>query len=479
MSRTAPSSDDLASDALDALVSDLVATRAMMSALQAHEATVMAGVMAVADAAAVVRDRSEADLQHRSVAAEVAAALRVSDRTVQRQLADAALLTERFPATHAALRAGLISRAHVSVIMDAGRHLADPDDLARYEAMILPYAQTVTAGRLRPVARLRVERVLPSSLQDRHDRAVALRGVRVIDGDDGTADLHAFGLKAAIAHGIHDRLTALAHRIERGGPTRNGRDDALDDRVRGGEGDGELVPDARTMDQLRADILADLALATDPVAHRIPTGLAAIRASVQVTVPVLTLLPGSEGARTTRAVTAVAATAVPDGTSAAGHCPTGADFGPADLAGYGPIDPDTARHLAGHAPGWDRILTHPISGAILAVGRYRPSKAIARALRARDRHCRFVGCRQPVHRCDLDHTRDAHAGGRTAVCNLANLCRRHHILKHHTAWQVRQLPGGILEWTSPTGRVYTDVPVSTVAFAPTPEPDSSPDPPPF
>lgn len=218
-------------------------------------------------------------------------------------------------------------------------------------------------------------------------------------------------------------------------------------------------------------------MATDPVAHRIPTGLAAIRASVQVTVPVLTLLPGSAGARTTGIAPTV--TTVPSGTSETAHCPADAAFGPADLAGYGPIDADTARRLAGHAPGWDRILTQPISGAILAVDRYRPSKAIARALRARDRHCRFVGCRQPVHRCDLDHTHDAHAGGRTDVCNLANLCRRHHILKHHTAWQVRQLPGGILEWTSPTGRVYTDVPVSTVAFAPTPAPDCSPDPPPF
>jgi len=73
MSRTAPFPDDLASDALDALVSDLVATRAMMSALHAHEATVLAGVMAVADAAAAVGDRSEAELHHRSVAAEGAA----------------------------------------------------------------------------------------------------------------------------------------------------------------------------------------------------------------------------------------------------------------------------------------------------------------------------------------------------------------------------------------------------------------------
>ncbi|WP_292875517.1 hypothetical protein, partial [Microbacterium sp.] len=84
-------------------------------------------------------------------------------------------------------------------------------------------------------------------------------------------------------------------------------------------------------------------MATDPVAHRIPTGLAAIRANVQVTVPVLTLLPGSAGARTTGIAPTV--TTVPSGTSETAHCPADAAFGPADLAGYGPIDADTARRL--------------------------------------------------------------------------------------------------------------------------------------
>ena len=49
-------------------------------------------------------------------------------------------------------------------------------------------------------------------------------------------------------------------------------------------------------------------------------------------------------------------------------------------------------------------------------------------------------------------------------------------MKQFTAWQVRQLPGGVLEWTSPLGRVYTDEPPTpTVHFVPDP-PD---DPPPF
>ena len=75
----------------------------------------------------------------------------------------------------------------------------------------------------------------------------------------------------------------------------------------------------------------------------------------------------------------------------------------------------------------------------------------------------------PTRRCDADHTLDFARGGPTATENLANLCRRHHTLKHQTSWTVVQRHGGVLEWTSPTGSTYTDRPVSTVAFAPDPE----------
>ncbi|MDD7963642.1 HNH endonuclease, partial [Microbacterium sp. NE1TT3] len=43
--------------------------------------------------------------------------------------------------------------------------------------------------------------------------------------------------------------------------------------------------------------------------------------------------------------------------------------------------------------------------------------------------------------------------------------KRHHDVKHHTRWRVRQLAGGLLVWTSPTGRVYReDAPPPVVAF---------------
>ncbi|WP_191621866.1 HNH endonuclease signature motif containing protein, partial [Microbacterium caowuchunii] len=192
-----------------------------------------------------------------------------------------------------------------------------------------------------------------------------------------------------------------------------------------------LASDERTTDQIRADLLADMLLTTTPGADPyLPGdgdgGLGAIRAVVQVTVPVLTLLGRSDL--------------------------------PADLTGTSPIDGPTARKLAGNAPGLDRILTHPITGAVLTTDRYQPTADLKRFLRGRDHRCRFPGCRMTAIRSDIDHTRDYADGGPTEAGNLAHLCRGHHTLKHATPWRVRQLAGGVLEWTSPAGLTYTDHP---------------------
>lgn len=50
--------------------------------------------------------------------------------------------------------------------------------------------------------------------------------------------------------------------------------------------------------------------------------------------------------------------------------------------------------------------------------------------------------------------------------NLAHFCRRHHTDKHQTAWRVRQLGRGVIEWIGPTGRRYADRPPAVVRFVP-------------
>lgn len=113
-------------------------------------------------------------------------------------------------------------------------------------------------------------------------------------------------------------------------------------------------------------------------------------------------------------------------------------------------------------------MTCPVTGTILAVDRYRPSEEIRRALRVRDEHCRFPGCRQPAHRCDADHSLAAAEDGETSLNNLALLCRRHHVMKHAAAWSITHQGHGVLEWTSPSGRTYVDTPHRRCASSPPP-----------
>jgi hypothetical protein len=366
----------------------------------------------------------EAELPLRSLAAELATAGRVSDRTVQRRMSDAAILAESFPATFEAWDAGRVSAGHVAVIMEHGLPLADPDARAALEREALSRAEDSTPGRLGAALARVAESLQPRTLAERHQEARADRGACVRDIGDGMAEFSTVQ-PAVLAHAMYDRITQQAKAIKTADPA-----------------------DARTVDQIRADLVADMLLTTSPSAETGAGmsdgfgGLAAIQAIVNVTVPALAL--------------------------------AGVTDEPAELVGRCPIDPATARQLAGHATGWERVLADPITGCVLAVDRYTPSADMKRFLRARDQHCRFPGCRQPAHRCDRDHTLDYALGGETSTCNLACLCKRHHTLKGETPWSVRQLGGGVLEWTSPGGHVYIDKPPpAVVVFTP------STDPPPF
>lgn len=446
--------DALGWPALDALVSTLIDTRRRVAALQAAEARLLADateLVIARTAESRAQGRSQADLPLREVALELGMAMRASDRTVQGRMSDAAILVGRLPRTLAAWEEGRIDAAHAWAIVRAGVAIGDPDRLARYEDLALAAAETESPGRLVPVVRALAAAVDPDTFQDRLTRAADDRSVRVYDLDEGMARLIA-DLPAPLAYGIRDRLTEMARAVL--APQQGGEGDpagaagpagaesadvAAPACLRTGPGirrerlaQGENGTDPRTMDQARADVLADLLLGGSPIAHG--TDLGAIAARIHITVPALTLAGvGSE---------------------------------PALLAGYGPIDPELARRLAFAAPGWDRVFTDPHTGAVLAVDRYRPSAELRRYHAVRDERCRTPGCRRAAHRCDLDHTVDAARGGATAVGNLALFCRRHHTDKHATAWRLRQLSGGVIEWIAPTGRRYRDRPPATVRFVP-------------
>ena len=385
------------------------------------------------------RSGSEAEMSVRDVAAELACAVGLSDRTVQRRMADAATLRDSFPLTLGALGAGQISSAHAQAIHDEGVRLP-AEARGGYEGAVID--RTVggdralpTAGRLRAFAKAIAEKLHPATMHERHRTARADRRIWVQHLDDGMSEFRAL-IPTVQAQGGEDRLTAFARVVHEA-------ESAAD-------AECSVESERRTLDQLRADVFCDVLLtghATLPeIDERGREAVDAIRPAVQITVPVLTLLGGTD-------------TSSDGPTAPAARMPAA----PA-LAGRVPIDPEIARRLAGAATLWDRVLTDPITGDVLAVDRRFPSEAQRRHLRARDEHCRFPGCRMPAARSDIDHTIDHQHGGPTAIDNLAHLCRRHHSLKHLTAWTVAQESRGVLVWTSPEGRIYTDHPPPALRF---------------
>ena len=429
---------------LEMVVDDLVATERELNRLQARkQASLNRAVQLVIDEdkrTGATGARSE--VARRTVQESIAVELRVTGRTVSTWMDFASKLMYSYPATYSSLAAGDLSRDHVGIIVEEGLIIRDSGKLATYESEIIQFAQTASTRRLRTYAKRLAEQLTDDSLEERHAAAKKKRGVWIDPSADGMAWLRAY-LPATEAAAIHGRISHLAWQL------RN-RD----------ENEHTSSPD-RSLSELRADVLGDLVLQSDPFALGVFSGsndtpVPRIDARVQVVIPIMHLMGRSPA-----------------------DCPAGLDrfagfFGPSDCQGYGPIDPKAARLLAGEASEWERVLVHPISGTVLEVDRYRPSASMRRLLGARDQHCRFPGCAAPIWRCDLDHTLDHALGGPTHIDNLGSLCRSHHTLKHHSSWDVEQRQGGNMHWRSPTGKRYVDEPVSRVMFRPIPESDHAP-----
>jgi hypothetical protein len=101
-------------------------------------------------------------------------------------------------------------------------------------------------------------------------------------------------------------------------------------------------------------------------------------------------------------------------------------------------------------------------GRILDVGRRTRSipPSIARALRSRDRGCRYPGCTH-TRFVDGHHVEHWARGGATRLSNLVLLCRRHHRLVHEGGATVRILDDGAIVFTDALGRHIEAAPRTT------------------
>ena len=227
-----------------------------------------------------------------------ACALRIPQATAQGVIRDSQCLVQALPLTRKALLNGEVTERHVRKMID---HVASIPQLAQrdFEEALLPFAKTLTVAQFDVKARKIRETLHPDSIAVRRTKCLADRRVQLFPGVDGMSTLW---ISAS-----SDDMQAAFNRVTDGATALQNKDET------------------RTLSQLKADVATDLL-----ISGVTETGLGAgLRATVNVTVPVLTLMGKSEE--------------------------------PGELEGYGPIDPETARRLAGTATSFTRILVHPVS----------------------------------------------------------------------------------------------------------------------
>lgn len=351
---------------------------------------------------------------------DVATALRLSGSTAQSRIDIARTLVNHLPNTCSALSTGEISPSHASVIAretaSAIRDGLSPLAIHIIEEKALSHAEFHTPSQVAHKVRSTLAKFAPEDFENAVTAARDSRRVSCYRESDGMSTIVAI-LPAEDAQLVMSAIESFVL-LQSGetAPTANGADSISRDPEFGSEHDG------RSMDMKRADALAAIAAwilaekTSEVRQHRRPI-------TINVTIDLPTLMGLAEN--------------------------------PGQLAGYGAIPASLARTLAAEGK-WKRFITDPTTGALLDFGResYEPPQALVDFLLARDRTCRFPGCRAPARSGDLDHAQSWESGGETSVQNLGALCRRHHRLKTHGGWRLKSEPDGSCLWTSPHGKEY-------------------------
>ena len=342
---------------------------------------------------------------------DISTALRMSSSSAQIRIDVARTLVNHLPHTCSALASGEISPAHATVIAretaSAIRDGLPPFAIYEIETKALAHAEFHTPAQVANKVRTVLATIAPATFEKVVNKARDARRVSCYRENDGMSTVVAI-LPAHDAQIVMKAIEAFILRSERN-----------EEKV------SLVVADqkgSRNADMKRADALTEMAaqslaaMSEDLLLHRRPI-------TVNVTIDLPTLLGLAEN--------------------------------PGQLAGYGAIPASVARTLASDGK-WRRFITDPQSGVLLDYGRetYSPPQELVDFLIARDRTCRFPGCRQPAHRGDLDHAQSWESGGETNAQNLGALCRRHHRMKTHGGWSVISNGDGSCDWKSPAGKEF-------------------------
>jgi hypothetical protein len=332
---------------------------------------------------------------------DISTALRLAPATAQSRIDIARTLVNNLPSTCSALATGEISSAHATVIARetaaAIRDGAPQSLIYQIEQSAIAYAEFHTPGQLANRVRNEIAKSAPEEFEETTSRATALRRVTCYNEADGMSTVVAI-LPAADAQIVMKSIEAFVLRQDQGE-----RQNLTSDQKR-----------ADALSAICSHFLSEISETVTP--QRRPL-------TVNVTIDLPTLLGLAEN--------------------------------PGQLAGYGPIPASVARELASDAQ-WKRFITEPQTGNLLDFGResYEPPQRLKDFLIARDRTCRFPGCRRSALLSDLDHAESWESGGSTSPDNLGALCRRHHRLKTHDGWKIESFSDGSCTWISPLGKQF-------------------------
>lgn len=346
-----------------------------------------------------------------AVAAELAAALRISQGLAGSRLHYARAMRERLPKVAEVFRAGDIDVRLFQTIVYRTDLITDAEVMAAVDerlAVNVPRWPSMTASRLAG----KIDRIVAKADVDavrRRKERYSERNVWITEFEGGISEIHG-SMGTPDAHALGRALDQLAGTV--------------------------CVHDPRSRDQRRADALGALAARSDRLGCRCGRSDCAA------------------GRRPSAAPVVIYVIA--EQATVAG---TGAEPGSL-IEADGLIPPELVADLAVSA----RLVpvVHP-ADAPPEPG-YAPSTALAAFVRCRDLTCRWPGCDRPATDCDLDHTIPYSVGGKTHASNLKCYCRTHHLVKTFWGWQDKQLPDGTLILTSPSGQTYVTTPGSALLF---------------
>ncbi|MGO9351594.1 MAG: HNH endonuclease signature motif containing protein [Mycobacterium sp.] len=366
-----------------------------------------------------------------AVAAEVGAALRISQSRAASRLRYARAMRERLPQVGEVFKAGDIDYRAFTTIVYRSDLITDPDVLTTVDARLAVNVArwpSMSQGRLGAQVDKIVARADADAVRRRTEQQ-ADREIWIGAEQEGLSQIIG-SLFTVDAHTLDTRLNALADTV--------------------------CAHDPRTKEERRADALGALAAGADRLGCR--CGRADCAA-------------GKRPAPSPVTIHVIAEQATLNGTGTAPASEINAD---------GLITPELVAELAKSAKLVPLI--HP--GDAAPEPGYTPSKALADFVRARDLTCRWPGCDVPAVNCQLDHTIPHAQGGPTHAGNLKCYCPTHHLLKTFWGWREKQLSDGTLILTSQAGHTYVTTPGSALLFPslchavggmPAPEADPPPD----